>query len=43
MIKFKCKECGKLQCSSCIEIAPCIECGGEIEVESIGKKEEEDE
>jgi hypothetical protein len=39
MIQFKCKECGTLQYSSCVEIAPCIECGGEIEVWEL---EEED-
>jgi uncharacterized OB-fold protein len=39
MIRFRCKECGELQYSSCVDIAPCIECGGEIEVWEL---EEED-
>ena len=41
MIKFKCKECGELQYSSNIEIAPCINCGGEIEVWEIEEEEYE--
>jgi len=35
MIQFKCRECGELQYSSNIEIAPCIKCGGKIEVDSL--------
>ena len=41
MIKFKCKECGKLQYSSNIEIAPCIKCGGKIEVWELEEEENE--
>jgi len=42
MIQFKCKECGELQYSSNIEIAPCIKCGGEIEVDSLEEDKDED-
>jgi len=41
MIKFKCKECGELQYSSNIEIAPCIKCGGKIEVWELEEEENE--
>jgi len=41
MIKFKCKKCGELQYSSNIEIAPCIKCGGKIEVWEIEEEEYE--
>jgi hypothetical protein len=40
MIHFKCKECGSMEHSSCIQITPCQDCGGEIEVWEL---EEEDE
>jgi rRNA maturation endonuclease Nob1 len=43
MIKFKCKECGEKYYSSCINIEPCQECGGELEVHSIDNEEEKDE
>ena len=41
MIKFKCKECGKEQYSSNIEIAPCIKCGGEIGFWELEEEENE--
>ena len=40
MVVFKCKECGKLQYSSCLNKEPCIYCGGEIEVEDVEKLKE---
>jgi len=40
VVVFKCKECGKLQYSSCLNKEPCIYCGGEIEVEDVEKLKE---
>jgi hypothetical protein len=39
MITFKCKDCGGLQYSSCLQNDPCIYCNGEIEVYGVEKKE----
>jgi uncharacterized OB-fold protein len=38
MITFKCKDCGGLQYSSCLQNDPCIYCGGKIEVYGVEKK-----
>ena len=43
MVHFKCVECGSTEHSSCIDITPCQKCGGKIEVESVGEKEEKNE
>jgi hypothetical protein len=40
MLTFKCKECNRLQYSSCLQKEPCIYCGGEIEVESVEQLKE---
>ena len=39
MIKFKRKECGAEEYSSCISITPCQSCGGKLEVWDIEEEE----